>query len=202
LHILLEGIVGPLNEKQLDLVGAARDDCERLQGIVEDLLDLSRIQAGKVEVSLTALRRNRFLDAAVAAKVDAARDAGLKIEGDLIEPVTAGVGGPGSHQPGLDNLVGNAIRHSPKGGRIVVRARPEKGLVRFEVEDQGPGIRSVSAAHLREVLPHARPRERASVSGSTSRARSSPRMRRDGGGERAGKRKPVLVHPPGSAARR
>jgi len=139
-HILLEGIVGPLNDKQLDLISAARDDCERLQGIVEDLLDLSRIQAGKVEVSLTALPAKSILDAAVAAKEDAARDAGLKIEGDLIEPVLPVLVDPDRINLVFDNLVGNAIRHSPKGSRIVVRARPEKGLVRFEVEDQGPGI--------------------------------------------------------------
>jgi len=139
-HILLEGIVGPLNDKQLDLISAARDDCERLQGIVEDLLDLSRIQAGKVEVSLTALPAKSILDAAVAAKADGARDAGLKLEGDLIEPVLPVLVDPDRINLVFDNLVGNAIRHSPKGSRIVVRARPEKGLVRFEVEDQGPGI--------------------------------------------------------------
>jgi PAS domain S-box-containing protein len=139
-HILLEGMVGPLNDKQLDLVGAARDDCERLQGIVEDLLDLSRIQAGKVEVSLTALPAKSILDAAVAAKEDAARDAGLKIEGDLIEPVLPVLVDPDRINLVFDNLVGNAIRHSPKGSRIVIRARPEKAWVRFEVEDQGPGI--------------------------------------------------------------
>ena len=139
-HILLEGIVGPLNDKQLDLVGAARDDCERLQGIVEDLLDLSRIQAGKVEVSLTALPAKSILDAAVAAKEDAARDAGLKIEADLIEPVLPVLVDPDRINLVFDNLVGNAIRHGPKGSRIVVRARPEKAWVRFEVEDQGPGI--------------------------------------------------------------
>jgi len=139
-HILLEGIVGPLNDKQLDLIGAARDDCERLQGIVEDLLDLSRIQAGKVEVSLTALPAKSILDAAVAAKEDAARDAGLKLEGDLIEPVLPVLVDPDRINLVFDNLVGNAIRHSPKGSRIVIRARPEKAWVRFEVEDQGPGI--------------------------------------------------------------
>jgi signal transduction histidine kinase/HAMP domain-containing protein len=139
-HILLEGIVGPLNDKQLDLIGAARDDCERLQGIVEDLLDLSRIQAGKVEVSLTALPAKSILDAAVAAKEDAARDAGLKLEGDLIEPVLPVLVDPDRINLVFDNLVGNAIRHGPKGSRIVLRARPGKGLVRFEVEDQGPGI--------------------------------------------------------------
>ena len=139
-HILLEGTVGQVNERQLDLLTAAREDCERLQGIVEDLLDLSRIQAGKVEVSLTALPAKSILDAAVAAKEDAARDAGLKIEGDLIEPVLPVLVDPDRINLVFDNLVGNAIRHSPKGSRIVIRARPEKAWVRFEVEDQGPGI--------------------------------------------------------------
>jgi len=139
-HILLEGLTGPLTEKQLDLLSAARDDCERLQGIVEDLLDLSRIQAGKVEVSLTSLPAKSILDAGVAAKEDAARDAGLKVEEDLVEPVLPVLVDPDRISLVFDNLVANAIRHSPKNGRIVVRARPADGHVRFEVEDQGPGI--------------------------------------------------------------
>jgi NtrC-family two-component system sensor histidine kinase KinB len=139
-HILLEGLTGPLNEKQLDLLSAARDDCERLQGIVEDLLDLSRIQAGKVEVSLTSLPAKSIVDAGVAAKEDAARDAGLHMQEDLVEPVLPVLVDPDRISLVFDNLVANAIRHSPKNGRIVVRARPVDGQVRFEVEDQGPGI--------------------------------------------------------------
>jgi len=126
----------------------------------------------------------------------------LKLEGDLLEPVLPVLVDPDRINLVFDNLVGNAIRHSPKGSRIVVRARPEKGLVRFEVEDQGPGIPVEYQQRIFEKffrMPE--PRGRASVSGSTSRARSSPRMAVRWGGERAGKRKPVLVHPPGSAAR-
>ena len=50
IHLCAEGAVGPLTTKQADLLFAARDDCERLQGIVDDLLDLSRIQAGRIEL--------------------------------------------------------------------------------------------------------------------------------------------------------
>jgi len=139
-HILLEGITGSLNEKQLDLLTAARDDCERLQGIVDDLLDLSRIQAGRVEVSLTTLPAKSILDAAASAKEEAAHDAGLRIEEDLVEPVLPVLVDPDRISLVFDNLVGNAMRYSPKAGRIVVRARPQDGTVRFEVEDQGPGI--------------------------------------------------------------
>src|SRR5262249_49654387 len=139
-HILLEGLTGQLNEKQLDLLAAARDDCERLQGIVDDLLDLSRIQAGKVEVSLTTLPAKSIVDAAAAAKGGAPQDGGLRIEEDLVEPVLPVLVDPDRISLVFDNLVGNALRYSPKDGRIVVRARPQDGSVRFEVEDQGPGI--------------------------------------------------------------
>src|SRR2546428_5793449 len=139
-HILLEGTVGPLNEKQLDLVSAARDDSARLQDIVEDLLDLSRIEAGKVEVSLTALPAKSIVDAALDGKVQSGRDAGLKLEEELVEPVLPVLVDPERIGLVFDNLIGNAVRHSPKGGRIIVRARPQSGFVRFEIEDQGPGI--------------------------------------------------------------
>src|SRR5256714_2649889 len=72
IHILLEGTVGSLSDRQADLLYTAREDCERLQGIVDDLLDLSRIQAGKVEVSLTPLSAKTVVDAALAAKAEAA----------------------------------------------------------------------------------------------------------------------------------
>jgi signal transduction histidine kinase len=62
------------------------------------------------------------------------------MEEDLVEPVLPVLVDPDRISLVFDNLVANAIRHSPKEGRIVVRARPSNGQVRFEVEDQGPGI--------------------------------------------------------------
>ncbi|MFL5311216.1 MAG: ATP-binding protein [Myxococcales bacterium] len=140
IHILVEGTVGSLTDRQADLLYAAREDCERLQGIVDDLLDLSRIQAGKVEVSLTSISAKSVVDAAVAAKSDAARDAGVRLEEKLGEPVLPVLVDPDRIGLVFDNLIGNAIRHSPPGGRIEIRARPDDERVRFEVQDQGPGI--------------------------------------------------------------
>ena len=54
IHLCLEQAAGPLTEKQSDLLYAARDDCERLQRIVDELLDLARIQGGRMQ-----LRRRR-----------------------------------------------------------------------------------------------------------------------------------------------
>src|SRR5437762_12534004 len=62
IHILVEGTVGPINEKQADLLQAAREDCEPLQDIVDDLLDLARIQAGKVEVQPAAISAKSLVE--------------------------------------------------------------------------------------------------------------------------------------------
>jgi len=132
--------VGAVNERQADLLHAARDDCERLQGIVDDLLDLSRIQAGKVEVSLRPLSAKSLADAAVAAKIEVAREAGVDLTESLVEPVLPVLVDPERIGLVFENLIANAIRHSPRGGRIEVRAEPDGGRVRFEVRDEGPGV--------------------------------------------------------------
>lgn len=140
IHILAEATVGAINEKQADLLFAAREDCERLQGIVEDLLDLSRIQAGKVEVSPVALSAKTVVDGGVAAMGGRAAEAGIRLSVELEEPIRPVLVDPERIQLVLDNLIGNALRHSPRGGSIALRAGAQDHAVRFEVADQGPGI--------------------------------------------------------------
>ena len=60
IHLVLEGVAGPLTEKQGDLLYAARDDCQRLQRTVDELLDLARIQSGKLSMQPRPVRRRRF----------------------------------------------------------------------------------------------------------------------------------------------
>jgi len=140
IHILVEETVGAINERQADLLQAAREDCERLKGIVDDLLDLSRIQAGKVEVSLEPVPAKSLADSAVAGKIEAAREAGVELSGSVGEAVRPVLIDPGRIGLVFENLISNAIRHSPRGGRVEVRAEPDGGRVRFEVRDQGPGV--------------------------------------------------------------
>src|SRR5207248_1147029 len=70
IHLCVEETAGPLTDKQADLLHAAREDCERLQTIVDELLDLARIQSGRIELDLRPMDTMALLDAAV----DAARD--------------------------------------------------------------------------------------------------------------------------------
>jgi two-component system, NtrC family, sensor histidine kinase KinB len=138
--MLLEGTVGPVSEKQASLLYAAREDCERLQGIVDDLLDLSRIQAGKVEVQPLPTPAKSLVEGAVSSSSAAASDADVRLAPDIREPLLPVLADRDRIALVLDNLIANAVRHSSAGGEVIVRARPQENTVRFEVEDRGEGI--------------------------------------------------------------
>jgi len=140
IHILIEGTVGPVSEKQEDLLRAAREDCERLQGIVDDLLDLSRIQAGKVEVQPAPISSKSLVEGAVANRSAAAAAAKVRLLAEIGEPVLPVLADAERIALVLDNLISNAVRHSLADQEVIVRARADGKGVRFEVEDHGEGI--------------------------------------------------------------
>jgi signal transduction histidine kinase len=163
LHLCTEGVVGPLSPKQADLLFAARDDCERLQVIVDELLNLSRIESGQIELH----RRRVDPEALIAGAVDVHQAAARQAEVALVTEIP-----PGLPDVFVDadrvalvfgNLVTNAIRFAPAGSRILLRAEAEEDpegarahrvavprAVRFSVEDQGPGIAPEHQAGLFE----------------------------------------------------
>jgi Signal transduction histidine kinase len=153
IHLCTEGAVGSLTDKQADLLFAAREDCERLQTIVDDLLNLSRIESGNIDLH----KRRVAPETLVALARDAHRSAAEARQITLRSEVAPGCPEAFADPDRLDlvfsNLLGNAIRYSAPGGEIVVRALPEVGgaqagdpdasagrWIRFEVADQGPGI--------------------------------------------------------------
>jgi signal transduction histidine kinase len=139
-HLLAEHTVGPLTEKQADLVFAAREECDRLQAIVDELLDLSRIQADRLELKLAAHDPEHLVDEAIAAQESAASARGVKLRSELL-PDTPPVSVDRERLLlVLANLIGNAIRYGPAGGTVTVRAVPRDGALRFEVTDEGPGV--------------------------------------------------------------
>jgi two-component system, NtrC family, sensor histidine kinase KinB len=140
IHLTLEGLVGPLTEKQLELLAAAREDCERLQGIVDDLLDLSRIQSGRMSLEVRRLDARELLEGAADSLRSAAASAQIDLAVTAPEPPVHVQADPERAQLVLSNLLQNAIRHTAPGGRAELRAAPAGDLVRFEVRDTGEGI--------------------------------------------------------------
>ena len=140
IHLCVEGVVGPVTEQQLDLLTAAREDCERLQRIVDDLLDLARVRAGLLELSPAPLDVSVLLEQAVGDVRGAAEQGGVKLvvraepgsERLVADRERLGVA--------LQNLLSNAIRHTPRGGTVSLSAEPAVGGLRFSVQDTGQGV--------------------------------------------------------------
>jgi signal transduction histidine kinase len=153
LHLCTDGVVGPLTEKQADLLFAARDDCERLQVIVDELLNLSRLESGQIDLHRRRVDPETLVSGALDVHRAAAEQASIALAAEVPPGLPDVFVDPDRLQLVFTNLLGNALRFAPKGSRVLVRARPERPAenvrahkvsevthVRFEVQDQGPGI--------------------------------------------------------------
>jgi signal transduction histidine kinase len=150
IHLCLERVAGPVNEKQLDLLGAAREECERLQTMVDELLDLASLQSGRIAIDAQPVAAASLLEAAQHALRGEASAHGVVLELDPV-PATATVQADTERvQLVFTNLIENAIRHSRSGGKVLLRALRADGFVRFEVRDEGPGIASEHQARIFE----------------------------------------------------
>lgn len=139
-HLCTEQVAGPLTDKQAELLHAAREDCDRLQGMVDDFLDLSRIESGRVELyPLPTNAADLMMGAVDEFKADAdAKGVILTAEVSLHEMSVLADHDRIGHV--FSNLIGNAVRHTPKGGSITLGAETIDGSVRFTVADTGTGV--------------------------------------------------------------
>ena len=157
IHLLLEERVGPLTEKQAELLLTAREDSDRLHGILNSLLDLSRMESGKARLDGRSVPAKSIVMEALDPYRRAAQDQGVALDIDFARNLpevwvdTSRIG----HVFG--NLMTNALKHTPPGGRITVAVRPEGDFVRFLVSDTGEGIPAAFLAQgFRAVFPRSR----------------------------------------------
>ncbi|WP_182111697.1 MULTISPECIES: HAMP domain-containing sensor histidine kinase [unclassified Actinotalea] len=140
LRAQLENMVDGVSEPDPEALQAALTQTERLGRLVAYLLDLSRIEAGAVGLDVDDVPLEDFLRDAVAAAEPLAAEKQLRLE-TVVHP--AGLTVPADaerlHQV-VANLLHNAVRHSPVGGRITVAAGRSGGSVVIDVADEGPGI--------------------------------------------------------------
>jgi len=140
IHILLEQLAGTMTEKQLDLIYAAREDCERLQNLVDDILSIARLQSGKVELKQVMVGLLPLMEHIINQHRLLVEERGLTLS-QTLPPFGGEVfADPERLELVFANLITNAIRHTPAGGSIEIRVLPNEEFVRFEVKDSGEGI--------------------------------------------------------------
>ncbi len=140
IHLLLDEKVGPLNEKQVELLLSAREDSDRLHGILDSLLDLSRFESGKASLEFRAMSPRTVVGESVEPFVRTAQDGGVSLQTDLAPDLPEVWADPARIGHAVGNLVSNALKHTSPGGRVALTAEAGDAWVRFHVSDTGEGI--------------------------------------------------------------
>jgi NtrC-family two-component system sensor histidine kinase KinB len=140
LHCLITDAAGEMTDKQKDVLYACREESERLERLMRDLTDLSRIESGEAAPRLAPVRIEDVVQSAaesVRLKAEA-KDQSLKTEiAPALPPLNADAE---QIKRVLDNLLSNAIRNTPRGGEIRITAARREDYVSISVADTGRGI--------------------------------------------------------------
>jgi NtrC-family two-component system sensor histidine kinase KinB len=149
-HLLLEEVVGPLNPKQVELLLAARQDSDRLLAMINDLLDLTRIEQGRVRLDRDLAAPADLIAEAVERFDPRAKDRGVALKGSVSFGLPPASVDRERVAHVFDNLIGNALAHTPRGGSVRLSAKAEPdGSITFEVQDSGEGI---APEHLARIF--------------------------------------------------
>ena len=150
-YLLLENNLGPLEERQRELLETARDDADRLLRILDDLLDLTRLESGVAQLNRGDVPAARLLEemAREMRPITDARDQRLEIR---VAPGTETVAvDPDLIRHVFINLLSNAAKYSSRGTTITLYAEPvSAGFVRCGVRDRGPGVPAADIGRIFE----------------------------------------------------
>ena len=139
-ELLKEELEGPLNGKQHRFLHHVHQDSLHLLALINDVLDLSKIEAGRMELDRETMEARKVIRDAMEAILPLADAKGLVLEDRTVEPILINAD-PRRFREILNNLLGNAVKFTPEGGSIQIEtAAPGDGLVAFTVTDTGLGI--------------------------------------------------------------
>lgn len=140
LGLVMGGAAGPLEEKTRRLIGIAHANCERLVRLINDILDIDKIESGKMEFDMRRMHVGPLVRRTQDAMTSFAEQHGVALKTHLPPWPQCITGDPDRLEQLLTNLVSNAIKHSPEGETVEVNCTQQGGYARVEVLDRGAGI--------------------------------------------------------------
>jgi signal transduction histidine kinase len=138
-EFLRDGSTGPLTADQLDLVTTIHASCDSMLKMVNELLDVSAIEAGQLKIDLRPHDLSALIEKSVHLTGIEAAKKGTRIVFESPGVIAAELDGDKMKQV-IDNLLSNAVKYSPPGSVVTVELGERDGHVSFAVKDQGPGI--------------------------------------------------------------
>jgi signal transduction histidine kinase len=139
-EVLAERMFGDINDKQAEYLQDILESGRHLLSLINDILDLSKIEAGRMELELAEFDLPQAIQNALTLVRERALRRGIALH-DVIDDRVADIRADERKvKQVLLNLLSNAIKFTPEGGRIDVRAAPADGMVEVSVTDTGVGI--------------------------------------------------------------
>jgi len=139
-EVLDERMFGALNDKQAEYVRDIHGSGRHLLSLINDILDLSKVEAGRMELDVATFDLPSTIDTAVALIRERAGRHGIALECDVDPDLGAFRGDERKLKQIMLNLLSNAVKFTPDGGRIRVTARARSPVVEVAVADTGTGI--------------------------------------------------------------
>ena len=140
LNMLLGEDVGSINSEQKELLEATSEDCERLNDLVDDLLDLSKIESGKIKMEFGKTNVNKVIESTIKPFKNQVEEQNIELKTENIEKDLIAWADSNKISWVISNLIGNAIRYTPEKGKILIGAKRVGSNIEIYVEDNGIGI--------------------------------------------------------------
>ncbi len=139
-EVLGERMFGELNEKQAEYTDDILSSGRHLLSLINDILDLSKVEAGRMELELTKFDLPMAIDNALTLIRERASRHGIRLHHSVDERLGELTGDERKIKQILLNLLSNAVKFTPEGGRVDVDAVSSDGVVEISVSDTGIGI--------------------------------------------------------------
>lgn len=147
-EVLKDQLVGDLNPKQLDYMREIYDSSAHLLSLINDILDLSKIEAGKMKLNLQPIDIQSLLNRSLSVIKQRASEHLITIDTEIDPGIGTLLADERSIKQMVFNLLSNAVKFTPDGGRVVLSARQQDAELIIAVEDTGIGISPQNQARL------------------------------------------------------
>ncbi|MCP4690839.1 MAG: cell wall metabolism sensor histidine kinase WalK, partial [Desulfobacterales bacterium] len=140
IKVILDGLAGEVTEKQRQILERASGKIDNLVNMASELLDLSRIESGLINREKEEMDMSDLLVEQADFHQPRAREGGVRIHLEPLPPLPLILANRGNMEEILSNLITNAVKYSPLGGRVTISAGEEDGYLVIRVKDEGLGI--------------------------------------------------------------
>lgn len=150
-EVMRDGLAGPVTEEQKEYLTDILESGEHLLSLINDILDLTKIEAGKIELEFREFDLKELIERALIMFKEKSVKHKMELGNEVDPEIGAVVADERRVKQVLFNLLSNAFKFTPDNGRITVRARKipgEPGQIECSVEDTGPGIKEEDISRL------------------------------------------------------